>query len=606
MSDKKVSEMTANSTPQSTDLLMLIDDPSGSPQNQKITVADLLGTVSVKNYGAVGDGVTDDSVAFQAALDQAVTNGGAPVYVPAGNYQIDSKLTVDVSGASDHERILIYGDGWKSVIESGVIGDTTLEINDGQAVRILGLRFVGNNLTGASGNGHAIAFRDSAPQSGTFYPAQCDVRDCSFHQFRGDDTETTDTSTGVATTAAAIYMGPGLGNYVDRCSIFECGIGILFDECQNSHISRTIIDGTDEWGIQLDAINDGCSVSYCDIVNIATDGNGDPTVWSGVLNYAGVGITGNINQVTISDNKFKTGQALMIQSGNVNVENNFFRCDPPDTVAETWAIQADSFDNLVITGNDFDYLNAPANTNTRSALDLDINANTPCTIVMIGNTFNHTNDVNYDVRYRGAATANTELLLTHCGNMHGSPRNGRTTSTVVDCVVMDTLQVHGIFSGNSFTTLGDGVSAGGTITDCLDMSAAAAPSVNGLTISGNLSRAYLTGATITSGIEVFQDNRVKVFADSDATPSIAYGKVFETGTVTDTITDFDDGYPSQEITVISKAAITYDTTSSSLNGSSADIVTADGDVTIWVMDDDGTNWRLKGFVDASVDNSGGA
>ena len=41
--------------------------------------------VSVKDFGAVGDGVADDTVAIQAALDNQFANGG-DIYFPPGNY----------------------------------------------------------------------------------------------------------------------------------------------------------------------------------------------------------------------------------------------------------------------------------------------------------------------------------------------------------------------------------------------------------------------------------------------------------------------------------------------------------------------------------------
>ena len=53
----------------------------------------------------------------------------------------------------------------------------------------------------------------------------------------------------------------------------------------------------------------------------------------------------------------------------------------------------------------------------------------------------------------------------------------------------------------------------------------------------------------------------------------------------------------QIITVISTAAITYDVTSTNLKGGSTDLVTANGESTVWVFD--GTNWYLIGYMDLS-------
>lgn len=50
--------------------------------------------ISVKTYGAVGDGVTDDHNAIQAALNYATTNGGT-VFFPAGTYVCNSALVMD-------------------------------------------------------------------------------------------------------------------------------------------------------------------------------------------------------------------------------------------------------------------------------------------------------------------------------------------------------------------------------------------------------------------------------------------------------------------------------------------------------------------------------
>lgn len=49
---------------------------------------------SVKDYGAKGDGVTDDTAAFQKAMDEAGAGGGGIVQVPVGNYMIKTHLSV--------------------------------------------------------------------------------------------------------------------------------------------------------------------------------------------------------------------------------------------------------------------------------------------------------------------------------------------------------------------------------------------------------------------------------------------------------------------------------------------------------------------------------
>jgi polygalacturonase len=45
---------------------------------------------NVRDFGAVGDGSTKDTVAFQKALDTCAVSGGGEVLVPAGNYLIGS------------------------------------------------------------------------------------------------------------------------------------------------------------------------------------------------------------------------------------------------------------------------------------------------------------------------------------------------------------------------------------------------------------------------------------------------------------------------------------------------------------------------------------
>jgi hypothetical protein len=49
---------------------------------------------NVRNFGAKGDGKTDDTAAFQKALDKATADGGGVVAVPRGNYRFAGHLNV--------------------------------------------------------------------------------------------------------------------------------------------------------------------------------------------------------------------------------------------------------------------------------------------------------------------------------------------------------------------------------------------------------------------------------------------------------------------------------------------------------------------------------
>jgi hypothetical protein len=74
-------------------------------------------TISVKDFGAVGNGAVDDQPAIQAAINALQALGGGTLYFSAGTYRIDSGLVVTGS------NITFRGDGYlSSVIFSNTNG----------------------------------------------------------------------------------------------------------------------------------------------------------------------------------------------------------------------------------------------------------------------------------------------------------------------------------------------------------------------------------------------------------------------------------------------------------------------------------------------------
>ena len=85
---------------------------------------------NVRHYGAVGDGVTDDSTAVNAALSAALTTHGI-LYFPAGKYLMDP-ITVDgimsIRGEGSHQSLLVPNTTTEDFIKCSATGVTISEL----------------------------------------------------------------------------------------------------------------------------------------------------------------------------------------------------------------------------------------------------------------------------------------------------------------------------------------------------------------------------------------------------------------------------------------------------------------------------------------------
>lgn len=68
--------------------------------------------VNVKSFGAKGDGITDDTVAIQNAVNHLAENGGGTIKIPSGEYLVSEKITLNGS------NITFTGDGYSSHVKS--------------------------------------------------------------------------------------------------------------------------------------------------------------------------------------------------------------------------------------------------------------------------------------------------------------------------------------------------------------------------------------------------------------------------------------------------------------------------------------------------------
>jgi len=156
--------------------------------------------VSVKDFGAVGDGVTDDTTAFQSAVNSLSSVGGT-VFVPSGSYLIGQ-----ISWVKD--GVTIAGDavsGSRLALKNNV-NDSMFKIGDGGTTSIGNTTIKNLYLSGNKANqtaGHGVYSWGNVLTS---------VIDCNIVNFK---------QAGIyATNGAGVdYYGRASGNYITGCDL---------------------------------------------------------------------------------------------------------------------------------------------------------------------------------------------------------------------------------------------------------------------------------------------------------------------------------------------------------------------------------------------------
>lgn len=206
------------------------------------------GPVNVRWFGAVGDGSTDDAVAFQNAITfiETLTLGGE-IFVPSGDYLHGAALTI--SGLKPF-RLFGEGQGCTILTFSGVING--LEMGSGSADRTVDLRISNMSIVGEAGADIGIVVNklhqillDRIRISG-FVTAGVDMNMAYNNELR--DLYIEDCDRGIIVDENNEYT------LMIRCKVYTCAtIGIHFrnGSCSGSKIMFCDIEGNGV-GIQVD------------------------------------------------------------------------------------------------------------------------------------------------------------------------------------------------------------------------------------------------------------------------------------------------------------------------------------------------------------------
>lgn len=187
---------------------------SGTGAVSRLTSSKLKDTVSVKDFGAVGDGTTDDTAAFNAAIAAvAALSGGGLVIVPTPTnvYKITSVITVP-------SNVTVRGQGTATIM-------------------ITGSGFNAFNVTGSYAGVENLNFQSASQRSSGIAVAILGstrdnfVRRCQFaNQFYG------------------ITVGSAVITWIEDCEIMNTapttGIGIDIQSGNDTYVRGVVMDGS--------------------------------------------------------------------------------------------------------------------------------------------------------------------------------------------------------------------------------------------------------------------------------------------------------------------------------------------------------------------------
>lgn len=190
-------------------------------------------TVNVKDWGATGDGVTNDTAAILAAKNNAISTSGN-LYFPKGTYITDTIAMASAVG------VAVYGDGIGVSVIRARTPSQVLNIDvASNHVTVRGLTFDGNCVTRTAGQ-QAVIFNGSQSSF-------CDNEIINSGEF-------------------AFYAGSGAAvsdltvsnNYIHACY----ADGINFGNVQRGIIAKNTVDGSDD---------DCIAVGYIPAVGVSTN-----------------------------------------------------------------------------------------------------------------------------------------------------------------------------------------------------------------------------------------------------------------------------------------------------------------------------------------------
>jgi len=461
-------------------------------------------TVSVKDFGAVGDGVTDDTAAIQAAID----SGATAVYVPKGDYLVAS-LSI-----TSKTRLKIYGEKSR-LFNTAVQANGVFRIRDSFDIEISGLRIEGTGTTVTLTSGY---------QNHGIYASGCDglfINSCDVYNM---------TSGGIL-AVESVNVRIEKNHFYLNNDMFDIafGYGTTDNQLNRCWITGNLCESNNSYGIHVQGTGQNINISNNRIQNKHEYGimvytfTSSGTVWKRIVVADNIvdNISNNPDWATLG---YYSGMGIYLQTvdkatvtGNVVTNTLISRPDvavPNRTLAPA-AISLNGVTNSTCSGN------------TVEGSEID-----GIDIVNIGSTQDGTvvsNNSLTDINWHGVyaqGTRNISIVSNaisgrSTGTIYGAGvavqgHSTAATSEVSICsnVIRDGFN-NGIAVGPGTGTSVDGVVlSGNEITD-MTLTYISLASINDISITGNVVRNVSAAHAATSyGLQLSTVNNFSISGNS--------------------------------------------------------------------------------------------
>ena len=332
------------------------------------------------DYGAVGNGTTDDKAAIQAAIDAAANAGGGVVYFPRGKYRITGALKLDTT-VRDYASITFRGVGWGPYAAASSSQGSVIQLDatSGSALELGPSTGSGNPLFRFSMYDLGIMAKNTG-YTGNLVKAyalgKCGFSNCGFYGIP-DATS--------ATATALFYGNFWVDLHFDRCNfatavkgVEKAGLGSGFsDSVDNVSFDRCLFE---RCGTSVDIRFNTQSVAIerstfepaiggaASPVSLSGESNKVQNCWFGDSNYTGTWVQMGQEAAIVSGNYISNaavGVDLTSGAYDPEVSNNYI------TECAT-AVRAVS-SGLKMRGN---FIYVRNGTSTNPGLGLDLGADT--------------------------------------------------------------------------------------------------------------------------------------------------------------------------------------------------------------------------------------